>query len=1008
MFNAQSASLTKAAGCVRHAAKGMLNRQSGWRVAVPALLLGLAVSVAAATEPLRREYFVRQGDAEALLIRIDGHEAEFRAAVFTIGDEAVATAGVPGQRSAPLFLYVPETTRPRQLDIQVTATRHTDRSRFEMALYRIGVHDQRSARLDQAYRLLALGLQPPESDTEASWSVKLSGLSSARGVFAGFGMDELRLWASCYQAWLTLTGLGDVATAAELAENALADPSSRRYPEIALALAQVRLEAAKLASDPAALQSAVDDVLRRAEVLDRPLARAEALFASAEAYTQAGARDEALARYRSALEIADAIGANDLSTSILKQLPATGDVLRDIESRLGGSDTGDELARNLLAQGRLLNRARRFPEATDVLTQALSRQHNSATLAQIQLELARAAWETGRPDETLERAMAAVWLPGAQAWRRPTTLLDVGAGLGLIASAHRVRGEAEPMRRARSAQAAYLESVRDRRRYEYARGLDLLAFPADTAEALGIFRRLATDSDGVIADLARLQACAASGACRTTDARQALEAVRRSGTLRQAAEAQYRHALALRRGGDDAAALDVFSGLADEIRFLQETLPGVLGAWYWQRRDAVLDDHAALLMRTARPDQALLGLVGARAVARAEGRSGAAGTKASREAVRDALAEAASGDGDIAAVNEQVDALRAEWRQYQDPYTPSDLRDWLNALGADAAVVDFHIGERGAWALLGRRDGVRRFRLTDAGGRNAEIGDTAARLGVLTGSAFDAAAARLGEWLLADIGDALPRRLYWIGAGPLARVPPAALRRSGRYLAESHEFVEPVGFPAAVPEKGVCAASSPRVFLAGAPGDYSADYLVRLEPAVELRAVTERFVGPQLTVVQGSALLADEFATEAFRTAGRVHLAMPALIDFARPPRSWIELSEPGRGQGRQRPGPEAVAAWALDAGSVFLSQARFEGEPGSGYHHGPPLVTELMAAGAECVVASAWPQAGEAVLPFITSFYEGLASGRDLPAALAAAQRAGIEAGGEDRDWARYRLFAK
>ena len=52
-------------------------------------------------------------------------------------------------------------------------------------------------------------------------------------------------------------------------------------------------------------------------------------------------------------------------------------------------------------------------------------------------------------------------------------------------------------------------------------------------------------------------------------------------------------------------------------------------------------------------------------------------------------------------------------------------------------------------------------------------------------------------------------------------------------------------------------------------------------------------------MIQGNALLADEFETPRLAASDLTHLALPVTLDLAQPERSSLDLSEPGRGQGR-------------------------------------------------------------------------------------------------------------
>ncbi|KAA9132587.1 CHAT domain-containing protein [Marinihelvus fidelis] len=976
----------------------------------------LLVAALHADTPLSREYFIRQGSDEALWVRVDGVDAEFGVEILDINDIPVTTAGVPGQRLAPLFLYVDETSRERQLDIRVTAGRHTDRTRFDLGLNRIGVRDQRSAALDRALRSMAFGLQAPAVETAASWSIKAGSLSTAARTFVEFGMDELRLWSIYYQAHIAAHGMGDPATALDLLADIDADQATGRFPAVALAAARLKLALASPDRDPQLALETADNVLAQPAIGTQPLVHAEALFTRAEALSKLGRDDEALEELQAGLAQADDIGADDLSTSIRERLVdvhavqgdvvASGEVLREIESRLDADAQGDELALNLLAQGRLLNDAWRYPQALDVLGQALALERNTATRAQLQLASARAAMGLGRFDDALAWAEAAAAMPDGTGWRRRTALLDVSAALGIMADVYRQRGDVQRMRTLRAAQGERLEGAAERAAHDYALALDALSAPGSRASAEAPLRRLQAATDSPWAPLAALQLCIAFDACTADSAREARDRARVTAIPGVAAEADFLYARHLQRQAQWADALSQYERLLDDIGWHRQALPGVLGGWYAQRRDALVTGYTGLLMSRATPAQAQLGLARVRSLAASlEPSSWTTAQESALAELRESLRLAAAGDS--AAADQARNAL-ASLRPPPSADAEAGataLAAWRNALGSDGAVLDFHIAADGAWVLLTDGRGTERFSLATGGSLREELYDLADRLPTLDTEAFDQAMARLGRQLLGPISRSLPRRLHWVAAGPLARLPAAAIRVNGDYLVQRHVLSTPTGFPETPPR--VATDPGDRLFLAGAPEDFQSGYLAALAPAPELDAVASLFVGPGLTLVRGSALLADEFESPDFRQAGRVHLVMPVHIDMARPDNAWLELSEPAGGLGRERPGPADMATWTTTAALVYMGQAEMVGRPGQ-EDLVPPIVAEWFRAGAGSVQATLWRGDRERSAAFARAMYSSADADLAPATALATAMRESIDAGQAPREWARYRLYTR
>lgn len=953
---------------------------------------GNAALAQAAPEPLRQEYFIEQRAGEELLIRINGTEASFEARVFTTAGELIALAGVPESRIAPLFVYVNSRQAGRQLDIEITAAHATKRSRFELGVSRMNVFDERSRLLARAYEMLSTGLSVPPDDAPATWSVKINNLINAGRVFGEFGMEELRLWSEYYASLLMLRELGDTYSALAGVEKILVDPGSRRQPRLALAARMLEAEALAVlraagelppgtdGEDP--LQLAASAAAGQAEALDEAFAQAWALELGAGDFARRGLAEQAMDKFNASLQIADRIGAADLATVIREALvdihgeqgdrAASAVVLKEIESQLQQDGAGDDLAQNLLEQGRLYNQSSQYSQAVDTLQRALSFERNSVTRDQVRLALAEALYQSGRLEEAFEQAAAAVQNPSSGAWRQRTPLLDVAAGIGIVAGVYRERGEFSALRAARSAQGERLDD-RQQPAFDYQRLQDELADGRVTPAVPALLQSLQRSGQTPWAELGLLQQCALDLGCDAVAAQRARARLNSNGFDRYAAEASLLHAGWQRVSGNRAAALDSLEVLLAAMLELRRRQPEALGAWYWQRLPALRAAYLDPLLTDATPARALLGLATMRAVMAAW----AAPLSAGPEALTIPAAA-------------QLDTLLAGMTE-QD------------------ALLDFYLGEQGAWVLLADAGGVQRWRLDNGGALRDEVLALAERLPLLDGGAFDQAAATLGQRLLGPLPARLPASLYWLGGAPLARIPPAALRRNGRYLVSDHSVVRLSQLPTALPVAPQSFdGAAQRVFLAGRPQDFSGEYLQRLETSAEMRAVSDQFIGPGLTVIQGTALLPDEFTEPQFSNAHITHLAMPALINLQRPQASWLELSEAIRGDGRVRLAPAQLAALQLQGGLVVLSQAQFSAASNDGAANRLPLVADLLAAGAGAVVVTLWRSGDQASAEFAGNFYRAVVAGKAPALALAEAQREALGAGGEARGWARYQLYSR
>ncbi len=985
-----------------------------------------------------QEYFVRQQAGEGLLITITGREAQFESRVTTIDDELVVASAVPGSRLAPLFQYVPPVGSGRQLDVQVIADLDTSRSAFEMGLSRIDIRDDRSARLAQGYQSLSFGLELPVADTAGNWSIKVNSLFNAARTFDDYGMAELSLWANFLAARITLSELGDYNATLPVVEDILSDPAIRRNADLQLATLKLRLEARLFerragqlaaqagAADP--VQLAAEETAMLAAQLGNLFERSEALYLSGVDFAERGLEQQALAQFDQALDLAVSIDADDLATRVrenmvaihgaLGDVAATSQVLQAIESQLAEDGADDELAQNLLAQGRILNRTYQYRAAQEALRQALQFEHNSLTRSQVSLELATASYALGDLDEAYEQAQAAVTRAENGSFRRATPALDVGQGIAIIAAVQRARGDRAALQQTRNAQRAYLESPEQQALYAWERAQDeLVNGPA--AGATAWLRQVRASSSTPLIEpyrqLSQLWLCRLAVDCAAGDAGSARNALERIEIPRLQVAGAWNYAAWLASSGQGAAATEAFAALMDELIFLRFSVPGVLGDFYWRRSSLLVEDALAVLRSTGSAEQHLLGLARAQWLAATADGLGlpfdplAAGldTEAFRALLaRRELPEAGDSPAELdRELTGQLAAGRDKFRAAMPFLSLPALQRWLSSLDADEAVLAFDLKGAQAFALLGTRSGVQRIPLGPTQGFE-DLPGLFSNAAERDDAAFRSLLAPWGQRLLGPLVSRLPDRVYLAASGALAAAPFEAMPVGGERPLERRQLVRLASFPAqSGPALRLNPPRSPGAFLAGEPEDFSPGFLERLAAGRELAAVMDAFRGPGLQVIQGSALLPDEFATPAMQRAGVVHLAMPARIDLSRPRSSYLELSEAMRAGGRLRETPRDIDRWRLGAYLAVMGQGEITLDVHSTAGR-MPLVADLLAAGAQSVLATAWPNDDASSAAFFELFYGFLIEGQTPLQALASARRGMMDDDAPVRDWARYQLW--
>ena len=1014
------------------------------------LAAGFAVSGASYAQeneaPLRQEYFIQQTVDEALLIRIDAFEADFESEISAADGDIMLVSALPGSRMAPLFQYVRGGKQNRQLDIEVTAGPHTNRSEFGISLTRLNVWDKRSESVARAYQMLSFGTERSSTQSESNWTVKIDNLINAGRLFQEFGMLEMRLWSNYLAAHLIHTRLHDNSMVYSLTREILADLKGAHLQQIELAALQLHgtaligLKHSGALNEQATGTSLVQTVLARtaalAEATGYLFEQASALRASGMEYAAGAYYNEALEQLQKAVRIADSIGATELGHTIRENIAkihsrqghtaGSNETLQQIEKQLTNGSSGDKLALKLLQQARLLINDYRYQEAGDVLARALSAQNNSAIEKQLNFELARISFENGQSDKALTNLRNAGVSSETRRARSANPVINVGEGLRLLANIYRVRGEFTPMHKARDAAGRYNPELSS---YLYDQALDELA-TGDRGQqrARSLFRQthMAATAAGHVdlEHLSRLQFCAlpgsgeAQGLCARTSIRHSYQQLTDTGVPRFAVEAMMLRARILAVNGQFDEALDALESLVDEIHFLRYSLPGVLGSWYLGKSEQIFGAYLTWLQsaseqRKAKDGAASLLLLSKLRLLDNPPVVATNDNLQLRERVsRRAAAEPGQSANALSTeINQALEKLRITFSSRFDYLSGSGLQRYLRNLADDETVLTYHLGPNIAQVWVGHKGRVLRRSLPNPAEIYGALQIARQNLAYTGVAAFNRKMESLGQYLVAPVADLLTETVYWVSAGPLLGLPLDALRVNGRYLLEDHTLVYQLRLPSPLsPGEGLRAGSPDTVFLAGHPQDYSADYAARLDTSPEISMLADRFVGPGLSIVQGTALLPDEFDTRVFSQAGLVHLTMPGIIDLGEPGRSEFELSGKEDEPGRSALTVTDISVKKMAAKLAFLSGTRVNGSSHSGFNTRLAIVSEFLDAGTRAVIVGLWASDGKAAENLIDDFYRQLETTGDAAAALRDAKRGYLEKNQDNGlyDWAGFQLFTK
>jgi CHAT domain-containing protein/tetratricopeptide (TPR) repeat protein len=985
------------------------------------------------------EYMIYQYPDVSLLVKINAPEMEFDSKIYDPEGALISSSGIPSARIGPLYQYIEAADIPRQLMIKINPGRKADRSRISLELIQIPPGDRRSAAFAQAYRLFSSGTEVAHSNDSTTWAMKSYSLRDAARAFASLGWEEMRLWSEYYAAHLVFFKLDDVTLAMELAQEIQGSARTAGFEMIELAALILEGEALMSAGASASGKLAYARFEKAHGVWNRVVLladqqglrseQARALFNDGLAWEQQDQLEEAVGQFRLALDVSLTTDDSDLVNEIRSSAAAAYEtqgstfgaieMLEDIGSDLA-SDAGQELTDTLYKKGRILNSNYRYPEASAELGQALRLQRSTAMpkpWGPTGLALAWSDYSMGDVDQAVSLILESI----------PRTPQASNAGAMIraydsLAHIYRDQEQYQQMSQYRERQEGLIQSDTHRAGFLLESGMDAWRRDGSGSRAaqdlLAQSRKLALSSgQSLTGERAALYLCLLSieqngrGACTAASVRQSHDALKRSGIPRLALDADFVKVKILHREGKDREALAVMEGLIGEILFFRQTLPGVLGAWYWHNKVGIFQEYMAITLRTADGRRVLLALDHIRVV---EG-AGLAGGGGQDESLCALLArrETASGTkaADLAA---QVDRELRELQQAFDPaIRPLDTRSLdklLAGLAQDESLLSYYFSEFADYVLVGNRKKVSLIKLDGSESVSERLDQLRERLDQDAPSVLSELDA-MGRRLLRPVTGMLTKRIFLLPAGPLNGFPFDLLRLDGKFLAENHNVVNLMNLAAVAIRRPVLEPGyRAQVFLAGNPQAGQELFSYDVQVSAEIAALTDIFVGPGLHVVQGVALSKDEFQDERFAGASLIHLATPGVLDLAFPDRSRLLMSRKSNDSAVEYLSPGDIRQLDFEADLLVLSRTAVTAASRSSFDNRLGFVSEFLEAGVSNVIASFWSGEDSETAAFMREFYRDLESTRDVAEALSRTRMRQMETGNEAnfRSWAGFQLFIR
>jgi CHAT domain-containing protein/tetratricopeptide (TPR) repeat protein len=991
--------------------------------------------------------------AGALLIRIDGRDANLRSRIRDEQGRVVSEVALDFLRSAPVWHLLEPAAGDAAFVLEIEPVHATRQARITVNQLALDATTRAGRAQFNAWRRLCRGLQATRGEAAEDWAANLAALMAAQRAFERLGQEEHALWAAYFKAYFEYYPLYRYSEALAASE-VLGDRAERlELPQLRLLThqlaGQIRIEREADADEQEAranyliAQQEFAAALELARGMNNGFEFIWALNNSGIAHHYLDQPELSLQRYADALERAidlqDRYLINLLGTNMAVSHEKLGHIeeaiatLQRMLQQLDGTEAPLESEHVLNLLGLYYLKLYRFPEALEVLGRAIAiaqRAGRAESLGRNRLLLALAYRELGRVDKSRLNLQLAI--PDLETSRNGR---DLRRAWALSADLHRLDRAFEKMRADRTQQEQFLATDTDRAEWLawYARDAE-----AEGATALAV--ELYRDSAALFATtpfpeqgrLAELRACVLDFetgppvGCSTTELQASYESLTALQASVPALEARYLWARLQTLEGRRGDALESLRLLITEMQFLRSSLPGVLGAWYWEARRAIFDFYLSLELASGGPRdevaaaslRALLWLRGSGAAeaGESEGETRGVGSDAFAREARALLAQRQHAETAEAAervqrlIDQHLLAHRPSLTAAPAPLDATEIERQWRSLPPEWTLLTYYLSPQRLYAWTADQGRLELHDLGPTAGLPARLAQVKENLRVINYPSLESELAELGQRLVQPLRDCLQENIVFIGAGVLSDFPLEALIVDGDYLLRRHGVLNLVsGFDLGGAIGRLKEPFAPRrLLLAGNPSALDPGQPQLAGSAAELAVVRQAFPQAELIQLEGPELTLDGLSRADFGSADLIHIASHAVIDRAYPEFSYIRLS----GQGEHGPemltpadlrGRRITAQLAVLSACSTVGLNRFEYDTHLGF------VSEFLHRGGSHVLASLWPIPDRATVDLMEDFYREARQAPNLAQALRAAKlRVAAAPGASPGRWAVFQLFAR
>jgi len=992
-----------------------------------------------------------------MLIKAWGYELDFELTTTDLNKQESHSTRTTPIRLGPQFQLLEKKEADTEIQITLAPISFTKNAHISVEAYELSEVDQASKRQTDAYRLISEALESTQSENKKLWQVKAGKLQEASQIFGTLGQDETRMWAQSYESMFTYFPLYQYEEA--FTKSKLLEREAHQHDLTLIELFALQIQGhaytERNASDSEEAtvkkhmeaQLAFDKAMNIAKQQEFEYEIAWISNNKGVAYFYAGEYAKGTRNFERAetlaIKLSDQFLLTMVQTNIVNTHTEFGDFTGAIESltRISNSIPEGKNPHNIsMIQADIAKihaKLYKFPQAVEGMSSALKyfkKTEDQETTGRTRISLASAYFEIGNTERALELLDLAL-----------ADLNSTNFGLGLYAShkllanIYRHLGKPREMNQHRDLQLKYLSTDFERTSFNFESAKDLYSqsrFSDSKQHFIQAHELASTTKRNNLGIISSLYICLIENQfeshgerCSASSQNLTLAEIQAISNIRMKFEGLYLWAQIQLSAGKQNEAFTVLDELVDSIRFYRTSLPGVLGAWFWENNKYIFETYLKVAA-DRHIDSSTTAIESLKAIQKINRissvqRGNLASTQTNQRdlevatEIRTLIANLDSGKSKLSneELSNQLDKLILSTSDDSISLDKKTDGNWLlealAKLPENSALLTIYIFGNEAYVWIADRQEITLRKLTQPIEINSVLTKVKVNIRYQGNTSIQPELENLGRSLLQPVMAHLPETIFFLPLGVFNGFPLEALKVDGQYLIEQHQVINIRSLDSlrSVSNSGYLETGTSRIFIAG--NQSFDDDLVMDLPGVsnELVNIAKIFSESDIHFAISKNLTVDSFYGPEIETADIIHIASHAVLDVTYPELSRIYLG-PISGNNASATDailvPADIRATHFNADLVFLSACQTSGFNQFAFDSNLGFVSEFIDSGAGVVVASLWPISDSDTALLVKDFYSELKQNSNIATSLTNAKRAYIRSDPSNHVdvWAAFQLF--